>query len=447
MKKKIAILLAVAATTLGGLTSCGGGSKSEVEKVIEEAMTLDAKDLYKKAMEELDGKTMTGIGNSSRGKTAKEYFINYLKGNDADGNPSTAVQEAFPYYNPNFTGQIEWTQPKENSIFTMIDSDVNGSNHSIAMTLIQDANQIDAKEIQTGNLLNYVPKEWNGDADNKEPFALQSLNKVFEFNNLDTSKTFMNCWDFVREGETPLFMKPSSEPVGRNFLIMLTQQKYSDILKNAYEAISDATQKARIETTADGLKEKATQLGLTHDSAKYALAYIQLFVKQYAERSDDGPICNELVTNSARGASGLLVYSKLRSVTETEESSKKNVTIAAYQDGYKGIGGFMYKHYLQVLKTSPYPWTSCAFIHFMTCTYDGFKAWGKDIGGYCSNNTAGINQDHSQDGGTEFACLNDKGYEFWTGTGDGKGNMVVEDGAYCSEKDVTVGTWIDTGIK
>ncbi len=447
MKKKIALLLAVAATAAGGiLTSCDDTTKSEVEKVIEEAMTMDAKDLYKKAMDELNGKTMTGIGNSSRGKTAKEYFLNYLKGKDADGNDSAEIQAAFPYYDANFNGSIEWTQPKENSIFTMIDSDVSGSNHSISMTLIQDANQIDAKEIQTGNLLNYVPKEWKGDDDNKEPFALQSLNKVFEFNNLDNTKTFTNCWDFVREGEAPLFMKPASEPVGRNFLIMLTQEKYSDILKNAYEAIGNATEKARIAETADGLATKAADLGLKHSSAKYGLAYIKLFLTQYAERTDDGPICNELVMNSAAGSSGLLVYSKLRSVTETEEASKKNITIAAYQDGYKGIGGYMYKHYLQVLKTSPFPWTSCAFIHFMTCTYDGFKAWGKDIGGYCSNTTDGINQDHSNDGGTDFPCLNDKGYDFWTGIGDGKGNMVIEDGAYCSEKDVTVGTWMDTSF-
>ena len=28
-------------------------------------------------------------------------------------------------------------------------------------------------------------------------------------------------------------------------------------------------------------------------------------------------------------------------------------------------------------------------------------------------------------------------------TGDGKGNMVIEDGAYCAKMDITVGTWLD----
>lgn len=81
--------------------------------------------------------------------------------------------------------------------------------------------------------------------------------------------------------------------------------------------------------------------------------------------TDDGPICNELVKTTASGQSGLFVYSKLRSVQETEGVSKNNITIAAYQDGYKGFGGYAYKHYLQVTKKSPLPWTAMAFIAYM----------------------------------------------------------------------------------
>lgn len=465
MKKNLSLLVVSAALIGATLTGCGGHETSYVEGVIEQAQKMSANELYAKAIEELDGKTLVGVGNSSRGKTAQAYFINYLKGLDAEGNVSEKIRKEFPGYKEDFKGAVDWTQPKSNGIFAQIDADVAGSNHQLSMTLIQDANQIDAKEVQTGNLLNYVPKEWEGDADNKQPFALQSLNKVFEFNNLDKTKTFKNCWDFVRTGETPMFMAPASEPVGRNFLIMLTNQKYSDILQSAAEAIGDATEKSRIKTVADGLEQKAKDMKLTHPSAKYGLAYIKLFIEQYNEQPDDGPICASLVKNSAAGQSGLLVYSKLRSISETDETSKKNITIAAYQDGYKGIGGYMYKHYLQVLKTSPLPWSSCAFIHFMTCTYDGFAAWGRDIGGYCSNNKAGVNQDHSADGKgtlatekdangvyaftkdatkeTVFPALNDKGYAWWTGTGDGKGNMVIEDGAYCAKMDITVGTWLD----
>ena len=55
---------------------------------------------------------------------------------------------------------------------------------------------------------------------------------------------------------------------------------------------------------------------------------------------------------------GLLVYSKLRSVEEAAGVSLNNIKVAAYQDGYKGIGGYGYCHYLFVTNNSPLPWTA-----------------------------------------------------------------------------------------
>jgi len=86
---------------------------------------------------------------------------------------------------------------------------------------------------------------------------------------------------------------------------------------------------------------------------------------------------NELVMDSAKGQSGLLVYSKLRSITESPTSSVKNVTVAAYQDGYQGFGGYAYKHYLQIVKTAPLPWTAAAFISYMTTEKAGSPPGGK----------------------------------------------------------------------
>ena len=39
------------------------------------------------------------------------------------------------------------------------------------------------------------------------------------------------------------------------------------------------------------------------------LAWIKLWVENYNEQTDDGPICNTLVTDSATDQAGLLVYS------------------------------------------------------------------------------------------------------------------------------------------
>lgn len=182
---------------------------------------------------------------------------------------------------------------------------------------------------------------------------------------------------------------------------------------------------------------------LDAENAPYALAYIKLFCEQYNEQTDDGPICNTLVTKSAADQCGLLVYSKLRSVEESAETSVNNIAVAAYQDGYQGIGGYAYKHYLQVLKTSPLPWTSCAFIAYMTTTNEGFAAWGKDMGGYSANPVC--MQDHSQDGYVDgvntYDAKNDRGYEWWV-SADG-GRLVVEDPAYCAQVSFDLGDWID----
>ena len=407
---------------------------------------MSANELYAKAIEELDGKTLVGVGNSSRGKTAQAYFINYLKGLDAEGKVSEKIRKEFPGYKEDFNGKVDWTQPKSNGIFAQIDADIAGSNHQLSMTLIQDANQIDAKEVQTGNLLNYVPKEWEGDADNKQPFALQSLNKVFEFNNLDKTKTFTNCWDFVGEGVHALYMDIDSEIVGKNFLYMLTEDKYAAWLKEAYEAL-DADKQAYFQPTINAMESEAADLGLGADG-KYALAWIKLWVESYNAQTDDGPICNTLVTDSATDQAGLLVYSKLRSVEESAGVSVNNINVAAYQDGYKGIGGYGYCHYLFVTENSPLPWTACAFIAYMTCTEDGFSAWGKDMGGYSANPQVATaietTYNHSKGGYDEsgnlvFDAKNDRGYDWWTTDGE----LVLEDPEYCASVSFTVGSWIE----
>ena len=319
------------------------------------------------------------------------------------------------------------------------------------MTLIQDGNQIESKMVQPGVLDTFIPKEWaeanNTTAADYDGFLpLQTLNKVFMYNNTG-SKTYDNCWDFVAEGEHGLFMDIDSEIVGKNFLYMLTRDDYAAWLKEAFEALS-ADEQAYFQPTIDAMESEAADLGLGAD-AKYSLAWIKLWVESYNEQTDDGPICNTLVDKSATDQFGLLVYSKLRSVEESSSVSVNNVNVAAYDDGYQGIGGFGYCHYLFVTDNSPLPWTACAFIAYMTCTEDGFSAWGKDMGGYSSNPTVMAENEetyHHQTGGmaedgvtVQFPAKNDRGYEWWTT--DGK--LVLEDPEYCASVAFTVGSWVE----
>jgi hypothetical protein len=438
MKKFVAMMLALVMVL--GLVACGGsatpattGEDSAVKQVIKEAQGMTLEELAKKAIEESNGATFYGVGNSSRGKSALPLFIEYLQTID-----------------PNYTLNFEWQQPKNNKIFDQLTADSLKDKGTFAVTLIQDGNQIESKMVKTGILDTFIPLDWanaNGikAEDYKGYLPLQTLNKVFEYNCTGT-KTFTNCWDFVAEGEHGLFMDVDSEIVGKNFLYMLTQEKYAGYLKEAFDKL-DADKQAYFKPVIESLEADAKDLGLGANGA-YALAWIKLWVESYMAVEDDGPICNTLVSSSATDQFGLLVYSKLRSVEESDTVSKNNIKVAAYQDGFEGIGGYGYCHYMFVPDNSPLPWTACAFIAYITCTVDGFSAWGKDMGGYSSNPTvaAGTEEKYghskggmNEAGEVEFDCKNDRGYDWWVN----EGQLVIEDPAYCASVAFTVGSWIE----
>ena len=462
MKRTISLLLACALSF--SLAACGGGGGTQgggssagtsagssapagsepqpqpsadltpTQQIIQEAQGMTLEELAQKAIEESNGKTFLGVGNSSRGKSALPLFIEYLQSID-----------------PSYTMEFEWQQPKNNKIFDQLTADSLKDTGTFAMTLIQDGNQIESKMVQTGILDTFIPKDW-AEANGTTPeeyqgyLPLQTLNKIFMYNNTG-SKSYDNCWDFVAEGEHGLFMDIDSEIVGKNFLYMLTRDDYAAMLKEAFDALS-AEEQAYFQPTINEMASEAESLGLG-ENGKYALAWIKLWVGSYNAQTDDGPICNTLVDQSATDQFGLIVYSKLRSVEESASVSKNNITVAAYNDGYTGMGGFRYCHYLFVTDNSPLPWTACAFIAYMTCTADGFSAWGKDIGGYSSNPEVAAENEaiyHHETGGmaedgttVEYAALNDHGYDWWTN----EGKLVLEDPEYCASVSFTVGSWIE----
>ena len=457
MKLKKILTFTLLFTALFTIAACSDDEKSAVatetktDKIIAEAQNMSFKELSLKAIAESNGKTFYGLGNSSRGKTALPNFINYLKTID-------------PSYNMSF----EWQQPKNNKIFDQLTADSTKAVGTYAMTLIQDGNQIKSKMVDTGILKTYIPKEWAAAndmdiTDYDGYLKLQTLNKVFLFNNTG-DKTFDNTWDFVGKDAKGLFMDIDSEVVGKNFLYMLTKPEYSKYLKDAFEKLSVKEQEY-FKVTIDDLADESKEFGLG-ENGKYALAWIKLWVNQYNKQTDDGPISNVLTDNSATNQFGLLVYSKLRSIEETDTVSTNNVTVAAYQQGeelydgvkYEGIGGYGYAHYLFITENSPLPWTAAAFNAYMTIVNEdaktneekiaGFSAWGKDMGGYSANpNLALINEEvfkhktagNDANGNILFDAKNDRGFDWWKNTG----KLVIEDPEYCASVAFTVGSWIE----
>ena len=282
MKRALALLLAASLSL--SLVACGGGGGgaastgtpdsttpaednapaaelTATQQIIQEAEGMTLEELAQKAIEESNGKTFYGVGNSSRGGTALPLFIEYLQTID-----------------PNYTMEYEWQQPKNNKIFDQLTADSLKDTGTYAMTLIQDGNQIESKMVQTGILDTFIPKDWadaNGTtaADYTGYLPLQTLNKVFMYNNTG-SKTYDNCWDFVAEGEHGLFMDIDSEIVGKNFLYMLTEDTYATWLKEAFDALS-ADEQAYFQPTIDEMASEAESLGLG-ENGKYALAWIKL---------------------------------------------------------------------------------------------------------------------------------------------------------------------------
>ena len=432
MKKRLMTVLAVGCIAAG--VAAGSIYAEDTKSIIEQAQEMTLEELAAKAIEESNGATFYGVGNSSRGKTALPTFIEYLQTID-----------------PSYNMEFDWQQPKNNKIFDQLTAESQKAVGTYAMTLIQDGNQIENKMVKTGILDTFIPKEWAeakkvDAASYKGYLPLQTLNKVFMF-NCTGSKTYTNCWQFVAEGAHGQFMSIDSEIVGKNFLYMLTKEEYATNLKNAFDKLSDA-EKAYFQPTIDEMEQTAKEFNLG-ENGKYALAWIKLWVGSYNPVEDDGPICNNLTDASATDEFGLLVYSKLRSIEESDSKSVNNIKVAAYEDGYEGMGGFGYCHYLFVTDNSPLPWTACAFIAYMTCTQKGFEAWGKDMGGYSSNPTVAAENEalhnHSKGGCDDagnvvYAAKNDRGYDWWVGDGE----LVLEDPAYCASVAFTVGSWIET---
>ena len=76
MKKILSLVLALAML----LSVCSFALAEEsVADVIAQAQNMTNEELYKKAIEESNGKDFNGIGNSSRGKSAGASFVAMLQ--------------------------------------------------------------------------------------------------------------------------------------------------------------------------------------------------------------------------------------------------------------------------------------------------------------------------------------------------------------------------------
>ncbi len=446
MKNKFLVstlaVLALCGTTFS-MTSCGKTNRDTVEAAVKDAMTLDRDALLQKAADELvnsSDKNFRWVGCSSRAKKAADYFRKLL----AEKNADIADDKKYVF---------TWDVLDDGHIYTKLVGDIKANAKTgYDGALVQDGYQLSQFGSQ---FVNYVPKEWTGEASNKEPFSLQYNFKTWLVNNSDGNQEIPdNVWDFTDTGKHIQTMDPNNENVNRDWLIMLTKTEYNTMLKEAWDDLSDE------EKSAKGVNPESDEFS-SYGDKKYAYAFIAGYIKNAIFQKDDGAAVNAFAVNSATGSYGWIVYSKMMNLAETDTVSKKWIVSPALgadnTDGnnatmkMKGFGGFMYKHYLQVMPNSTHPYTTCALINILSTTADGYKGWAADIGDYPSMSSINIDRTkyghgtlatekdangayaytQSNDGENVFSVMNDPKSEWWTSkTG---GNAVIEEPSYIGE--------------
>ena len=332
MKKFLALLMAVC------MLLAAVPALADVAETVAAAADLTHDELVEKALAETG--TFVVAGTTSRITTAAEAFAEL------------------------YGIEINSTNLKDLEIYTKLESE------SIDMVMIQDGAQL-LDAMDAGIVINYVPASVKDSVSEEDqyPLAHQFTNKVFIYNNLgDDVPAIKNVWELTDPSmkERIIFKSPTGEQVNMNFLIMLTSEKWSKKLEEAYKA----------------WKGEDIDLG---DYPTAGHKWIAEFLPNCQFGKSDTNIAEEISQETAAGKIGLFVLSKLRSSSVLSE----NLTPAQYAASAEGytiepFAGFMYPIYAMVSANANRPYTAMLFIEYVM-TAEGFAPWGKSIGAYSGN--------------------------------------------------------------
>ncbi len=345
--KVVSILLiaAMAMTMIG----CGSSSKSkDVSSSIKDDMTLD--ELIKAAQDEA---TAEGAGQ----------FMVYA--------PTSRIEKALNAFSEKYGITGEYYNESGQDLYTKLTTELEANVKDTAdVVLMQDSYLFQTQLVNYEYVENYVPS-YVADQINEEdknPLVCYYYDKLFIYNNTDGSTGITNVWQLTEsEFAGKVFLKDiSKESVNKNFLAMLTRDKWADKLAEAYKSYY------------------GKDITLDSDCKNAGYQFIKSFLKNSTFGSGDGDIATELADGKG-GNMGLFVYSKLRD--DSVDSTKLNV--AAYDNPQpEGFSGFMYPMYLQLIKKTDRPYTSRLFIYFLM-TEEGFTSafqkGASDIGTYSAN--------------------------------------------------------------
>lgn len=396
MKKFLLVVLVVVTSLL--IVGCKRENTDAVSKAIEEAQKMSYTELLEKAKEEIGTDSLSVYGNSSALVKALENF-------EAE------------------TG-IKVTNNKlgDAALYEKLFNTISVNKYSADMVLIQDGNKLQTQLINTGFLLNYVPKDYKNvlAEDDLNPTAALYLNKVFMYNNTEDGEAgkvknyLTNVWQLAGTAAdanhipNPSFKAPSTENVNMNFLIMLTSPQWVTKLEAAYK---DFYGKDYVKTN-----DKHINIGYK---------WIEEFMANAIWHSSDGT----QTKNVAKGSSKSILYAnfnKLKDLKDTGvgKEDPANVTTAGLElNPINGFSGFVYKMYTMIPRNAKYPYAAAALINYLLSNTGFTGAWGTNLGYYSTNPNIPIAE-------------GDKELSWW------KQNTVIEDPVYVSQSFLDVSEFI-----
>lgn len=352
-----------------------------LEEKIAAAAKMTNEELYEKAKEETG--TMSVYSTTSLCETALNNFLAKYPGLSA-----------------------QYSSVGEADMFTKLTTEIGSSAEGADMVLLQNAYRMENELISEGKLINYFPEMYAEvvDAQYQAPTAICFSPKLFLYNNTGGDMGLNNVWQLTEDeyADKIFFKDPSTEPVGMNFLVMLTGDDWAAKLADAYKEYYG--------------KEWSADSGFANAGYEFLDGFLANCNYTYAA---DGGIA-EGVSTGAAGNVGLFVFSKLRSKSVTRE----NLNIAAYHandgKGLTGFSGFMYPTYAQLCADTDMPYTSCLFINWIL-SEEGFSAWNNasNMGVYSPNTSIALVPDETG---------LDSEITYWLDC------LVIEDGVVVAEK-------------
>ena len=358
MTRKLLALLLALITLAGFCFASGSGESDGTESVAEaianaESMTMEELEAAAKAEFEA-----AGVNFAARGSTSGVKKV------------LAAFQEKYPWFK-----YEDFSSSKDQALYTELTTAIGQDQYVADAVLIQDGSSLKSMLIDTGYMLNYVPKSVELSEADEDPLSVLYVNKCFFWNKTNPEygpDYIQNVGQLTGADGTDLkgvhqlsFQTPATENVNMNFLIMLTGEDACSKLAAAYESYFGTPY--------------AGNDGYQNIGYKFVT---ELMNNVTTWHSSD----TTAVKNMTTMTTGQVVYAPLNKIKDYPETNDyhNDLAITGWNVPLEGFTSYFYKMWLMIPKTARLPYTACLFVEFM-CSEEGFTS-GWDSEGYYSVN-------------------------------------------------------------